>query len=244
MASTNKTTHYELSQYVGSDKPTYLTDYNNDMSAIDTGIYNAQDKADSAYTLADTADGKADTAITNAGYAQTDASTALTRIGTMANLDTTEKTNLVGAINEVEGNVERFNLTSFILYDNDDFAKTGITSMGGSVTVATNSDGSIFKLYGAITAVTDNNVGGTLTVQTSVRPTSDITINPAGICFFENSSTQTAYAQRGISFTIATTGLLTITIGSYSSDYQNETKRIFFMPCLYFAKDFGDVPTP
>ena len=102
MASTNKTSHYELSQYVGSDKPTYLTDYNNDMSAIDTGIYNAQTKANDAYTLANTADGKADTGITNAGYAQTDASAALTKIGTLASLDTTAKTDLVSAINEVK----------------------------------------------------------------------------------------------------------------------------------------------
>lgn len=38
MSSTNKTTHYELSQYVGSDKPTYLGDYNADMVKIDTGM--------------------------------------------------------------------------------------------------------------------------------------------------------------------------------------------------------------
>lgn len=108
MASTNKTTHYELSQYVGSDKPTYLTDYNNDMSAIDTGIYNAQTKADSGYTLANTADGKADTALTNAGSAQTDASSALTKIGIMANLETTEKGTLVGAVNEIKEEADSF----------------------------------------------------------------------------------------------------------------------------------------
>ena len=28
MSSTNKTTNYNLSQYIGSDKPTYLGDYN------------------------------------------------------------------------------------------------------------------------------------------------------------------------------------------------------------------------
>ena len=38
MASTNKTTNYELSQYVGSDKPSYLGDYNSDMSKIDAGM--------------------------------------------------------------------------------------------------------------------------------------------------------------------------------------------------------------
>ena len=42
MSSTNKTTHYNLNQYVANDKPTYLVDYNADMSAIDTGIYSAK----------------------------------------------------------------------------------------------------------------------------------------------------------------------------------------------------------
>lgn len=36
MSSTNKTTNYELSQFVGSDKPTWLGDYNSDMAKIDT----------------------------------------------------------------------------------------------------------------------------------------------------------------------------------------------------------------
>ena len=36
MSSTNKTTNYELSQYIGTDKPTYLGDYNGDMLKIDT----------------------------------------------------------------------------------------------------------------------------------------------------------------------------------------------------------------
>lgn len=38
MASTNKTTNLQLSQYVGLDKPTYLGDYNSDMLKIDTGF--------------------------------------------------------------------------------------------------------------------------------------------------------------------------------------------------------------
>lgn len=139
MASTNKTTHYNLNQYISPDKPTYLTDYNNDMSAIDTGMYNAQQKADSAYTLAGTADGKADTAITNAGTAQTDASTALTRIGTLTNLDTTEKTNLVGAINEVDGyignltNLETTISSSLVGAINEVNTKAGIFSSTAQV---------------------------------------------------------------------------------------------------------------
>lgn len=48
MSSTNKTTYYSLSQYIGTDKPTYLGDYNSDMSKIDAGIHGADDKATTA----------------------------------------------------------------------------------------------------------------------------------------------------------------------------------------------------
>ena len=108
MASTNKTTHYELSQYVSSDKPTYLVDYNGDMAKIDTAINTAKTTADTAstaatnaQTAAESAATTANTAVTNAATADTKATTANTNIGTMANLETTEKQTLVGAINEV-----------------------------------------------------------------------------------------------------------------------------------------------
>ena len=45
MASTNKTANYDLSQYVGTDIPSYLTDYNGDMSKIDTAIAGVSTKA-------------------------------------------------------------------------------------------------------------------------------------------------------------------------------------------------------
>ena len=52
MGYTNTTTHYSLPQYVATDKPKYLTDFNETMQAIDTQMYaNAQAAA--------TADGKA-----------------------------------------------------------------------------------------------------------------------------------------------------------------------------------------
>ena len=113
MSSTNKTTHYDLSQYVSSDKPTYLTDYNGDMLKIDTGINSAKTTADTASTAAtnagtaaETAQTTANTAITNAAAAQSTADGNTTKIGTLANLTTSEKTNLVGAINEVNDKVE------------------------------------------------------------------------------------------------------------------------------------------
>lgn len=54
MSSTNKTVTIELSQYIGTDKPTYLSDYNGDMLKIDTAI--AADR-DAIATAQNTADG-------------------------------------------------------------------------------------------------------------------------------------------------------------------------------------------
>lgn len=46
MTATNKTTNYELSQFVGTDRPTWLGDYNSDMSKIDKQLkQNADDIA-------------------------------------------------------------------------------------------------------------------------------------------------------------------------------------------------------
>lgn len=54
MASTNKTTNYELSQFVGSDKPAWLGDYNQDMVKIDAGM---KDNADDITTVNTTVGG-------------------------------------------------------------------------------------------------------------------------------------------------------------------------------------------
>lgn len=48
MSSTNKTNYYDLSQYIGTDKPTYLGDYNSDMSKIDGAIHEVQGTATTA----------------------------------------------------------------------------------------------------------------------------------------------------------------------------------------------------
>ena len=43
MASTTKTENLELSQFVGTDKPAWLTDYNGDMQKIDNGYKKLED---------------------------------------------------------------------------------------------------------------------------------------------------------------------------------------------------------
>lgn len=65
MSSTNKTTYYKLSNYIGTDKPTYLGDYNSDMSKIDAGIHNVQETATTANQTAGSAETIAQTALGN-----------------------------------------------------------------------------------------------------------------------------------------------------------------------------------
>lgn len=148
MSSTNHTTNYNLPQFVGSDKPAWLGDINPAMAAIDTAM-----KANE----------------TSASLAGTDATTAKNNIGTMADLTTTEKTTLVGAINEVKssagtaqetanGAVASLSQTNTKLdgfiegMTIDDFRTSDITLQGTStklrLTLAQSTDGSIFKFYG------------------------------------------------------------------------------------------------
>lgn len=65
MSSTNKTTNYNLSQYIGTDKPTYLGDYNSDMLKIDTQLKANADSATSAASAAGAAQAVASDASKN-----------------------------------------------------------------------------------------------------------------------------------------------------------------------------------
>ena len=236
MSSTNKTTNYELSQFVGSDKPAWLTDYNGDMGKIDAGIHTAQSTATGA-------DGKADANATS--------------IGTLANLTTTAKTNLVSAINEVDANADTAqgtadaagtkaianetkinNLTSYLAIDTftsytyDQFSVSGASlTTASTFTVAKNSNGTLGKLYGVlgVSATTAGSKNIVLNVDTGLRPSSQITISPCGVALAETHGLHSA------SYIINTDGTLTITVYVDAG-----TSYVMLFPCLYFMQDFGD----
>lgn len=85
MAHTNHTANYELSQFVANDKPTFLGDYNGDMSKIDAAIKAADNKAGAADTTAESAAALATSASTTATEAATDAATAAATATTALN---------------------------------------------------------------------------------------------------------------------------------------------------------------
>lgn len=242
MASTNKTTHYELSQFLGTDKPAWLGDYNSDMQKIDTGINTAQ-------TTATGADGKADS--------------ANTAIGSLANLNTDTKTDLVSAINEVDTNAntaqgtanDASNTAGSALTKVNNLAEylnlqyqtslTATISGGASPSIASqemrssyNNDGSLGKIYGRIDfqkANTSANITVSLS-DTGLRPSTQININSA-VIFSPYDSTYHTVTLKSLPLTINTDGTASVTFSSTSSEIGGQ---LIFTPFVIFAEDFGD----
>lgn len=69
MASTNKTSGYSLSQFVGSDIPSWLGDYNGDMLKIDTALTSINATATGAQSTATSASSQAQAAQNTANSA-------------------------------------------------------------------------------------------------------------------------------------------------------------------------------
>lgn len=264
MAYTNSTTNYNLPQYIGTDKPTYLSDFNGAMSAIDaqmkinadnassasSSASSASSVANNALSVANGADTKADTAITNAGTAQTTADTAqsvatsaLSTANTANGKADTNASNITSLdgrmtsaesdINSLENDINKFNLTNFTEITSSNISINGGNASIGSTSkfyVATNTDGSIAKIYGRATVNVSSGTVNYIYFQTSLRPESDIVVN-TGALQTGNSGTY------GTDFTITTTGEFRITMNS------TETRRVMSFPCLYFIKSFGDTPT-
>lgn len=85
MAHTNSTSNYDLSQFIGTDKPTFLGDYNGDMQKIDAAIKGAKDTADGASTTANAASTLATSASETATQAASDAASASANATTALN---------------------------------------------------------------------------------------------------------------------------------------------------------------
>lgn len=234
MASTNKTTNYNLSQFIGTDKPAWLSDYNQDMTKIDTGIKNAADTATGA-------DGKADANTTS--------------IGTLSNLTTTNKTDLVAAINEVDSNadtaqgsadavgiVAQTNATDIAAINRyfafTQFGTCPVTATGASklssdddLRYASNADGTLGKIYGRIVLSTTSSTY-TYSFPTPFRPDSAIDIDGVALAFDATNNLQTVQK-----LSLATNGTMTCTISGTAS---GRTIRILFPACTLFIEDFGD----
>ena len=224
MSSTNKTTNYELSQYVGSDKPTYLGDYNSDMLKIDTQMKTNATAAATADTKATTAGTNANTAITNAATADTKATNAQTTATSALNKAT-----------QNEADISKLNIVNFNTINQVNVSISGGTLTYFGVSNATNSDGSVGKLYGTIIAtVTTNSTNLSISFPSNFRPTEKIYINGTNLAFFFNSL---GFSNIGAeTLAIDTDG--TVSFSSYVTGMTSV--RYDLLACLLFLKNFGD----
>lgn len=111
MAHTNETTNYSLPQFVGTDKPSWLNDFNGAMSAIDAQMKSNDDAAAAADTKAEAAAG-------GVSGLTTRMTTAEGKITTLEGKMTTAE----GDIDDLEAAVEKAEyftgegLTTFLTY--------------------------------------------------------------------------------------------------------------------------------
>lgn len=247
MSHTNSTSNYHLPQFVGSDKPAWLVDFNSAMSDIDTAIKNASDSA------------------TTAGGKATANETA---IGTLSSLTTTDKTDLVSAVNEVNASAgtatssattatatansalnsatsavgavsalkDYLDLSVHNTYNGSQFtvtAGTGTPVSSTEIYVARNSDGTLGKVYGALQM--NSGTAGTTTVKlnlnTGLQPEERMTIVGAGFC-------------TSVDGTIANGNLIINTDGTIELSGYHTAGTFYFrmVACLLFIQNFGDTP--
>lgn len=155
-------------------------------------------------------------------------------IGSLSDLITTNKTNLVSAINENAGKIESLNISEYHTYTSfSTIAGSGTGS--GSITVAKSTDGTICKVYGTIDFNGFANDGTIATVKilddTGLRPTSSFVVD---ICGLGSVSTYNGLLDSFIRFnTDGTLEFIAYPVGNCIYKY---------IPFVIFVKDFGDTP--
>lgn len=256
MASTNHTTNYNLSQYIGGDKPTYLGDYNGDMQKIDaqmktnadniataiSGVESATSTANSAVSTANSANTTAQSASTTANSANTTAtnaqSTANSALSTATSAQATANTSLALA--------SKMNFTTFKNVANADISfSNGATIQSNSLSIATNSDGSIAKIYGTLDIQNPNKTSGTITIASSLRPTDEngdptnLTINGLMIRVIGANLPSKNISMQSVG--ISSTGNITMPIQQVDPN-TSEVSRYMFFAVVLFLKPFSDSP--
>lgn len=197
MGATNTTANYNLSQFISTDKPAWLQDYNGDMLKIDTAINAAKLAADSAGNAASAAQNDATTAINNVSSLSSTVSSLNTAVGningtlnTITSLigngtPTTTDQTLIGAINELHAN--QGDLTTLVTSDQ--------SSLVGAINEIAGGGGASVELQ-----------TGTLTAgQTSVVLTfTDQTISATSLI--------DVYVEDGLNYTAIATTTTTVTL--------------------------------
>lgn len=256
---TNETENYDLPQFIGTDKPTWLGDFNTAMASIDTAmganasnitslgsrVTSAEGTASQASSdvagltsTVNTLSGNVTTVTNTANNAQSTATSALNTANTADGKADTNASAISGLdtrLDTAEANIANFNLTTYA--SGSVTRSTGTYTLNNqSLSYALNSDGSLAKIYGQVTA-TAVTASGIAILSTPLRPESDITVN-GGVVDIEYNSGGSLSSIKVQNFTIKTNGNIEIPISAPSGG----TVRLIFINSLIYVKNFGDTP--
>lgn len=223
MGHTNSTANLALPQFIGTDKPTWLGDVNGAFLAIDgyagtndAAVAAAASDASSAISQASAAVNTANTANTTAGNASTTANNAIgvantanaiagtvdAKVGLLANLNTTDRTSIVNAINEV------YDIT--IGADEVSVTADGVKTYAQILT----------DLFGAIDT-SRINAKSRMSIYNSNSLTThfcSLTSRSSSAILFSEPTVSTTYGPQNTSYTLAATGVAESGYGAQYSD--------------------------
>ena len=222
MSHTNTTANYNLPQFIGTDKPSWLTDVNGAMTSIDTQM---KANADANTTTA----GDLSTLAGRVTTAEGNIATNTANITTVSNVASTAGTTATNAKNTVDA------LATML--DINDFGKTTATTSNGTINFqnvyyASNADGSIGKIYGEIGVTPSTNAPTSITFSTPFRPSETLKIG--GNVFLQHGVTRELYYT---DYTIGTNGQVTIQL---SQLFYNVATKINLVATLTFFKAFAE----
>lgn len=258
MSSTNKTANYNLPQFIGTDKPSWLGDINQAMSIIDSQMKTNADNITSA-------SGEVKELETRVESSETTVSSLNTRVGTTE----TQVSNLAGNVSNLNTSVDAL-ISQLNL---NQISDATINLAGGRsfhVTLAQNEDGTLFKFYGL--CYIDNNTASSISLGNYVsipgsnnaygiatgltlnkKPSSAYAIECAGytLCSTRGySKTATDYMDAGNMFNVilvvGSDGQIYVALAGNDFTSTATTfpaysrSRIFWLPMLYWNGDFGD----
>lgn len=156
---------------------------------------------------------------------------ANTEISSLQTLVDSLEQDVINNTDGIDGLTKYMTLDTFEVLENATVTHGTVSSQG--ITLAKNYDGSVAKLYGTLVVDANSNLGCEVTLQTSLRPKTDITINCLGI----RQQTTTLTEFFSVNPTIHTDGTVTFSFGTSTG---NRGHKIILFPCLLFIKDFGD----
>lgn len=263
-ASTNKTANYNLPQFIGTDKPTWLGDINQAMFDIDAGMHTNASDIESVETIAQNASASASqasqdvagltstvntlssnvTSVTQtANNAQQTATSALNTANTANGKADTNASNisaLTTRVTTAETQISNFNLTKFTTPTLTRASGSFTVNPNSTLTIATNSDGSLAKIYGIVNA-SNVKTAGVITAPSSLRPDSDIIVSPhmLRLNYALSGDNINIHTINGAEITIKTDGTIEIPISLATS---GDSCRCIINDSLLFVKDFGDAP--